>query len=529
MKINPETNNTFIKDFGIALSTGLVNLLKEIEAFLDGSSDELAKAVNELFQGIDLFEIAKHLAIVFIKGLKTGLKLLVSAGLGALGLNVDPATAEFLAEALGIGLLGTKIAGLIRNITGSGGLLNAFSRKDDALQRQGRKLGFETVAVGALGTALGWLGGEALANSGLIEGMTTKLQLNQNVQEALTGAVETSAASFSLLADAGKEATKTLEEDTKKSITIVAELLGNFIPKLNEVDTTAYDNLVSATQTYIDRIKSMWNNTQFKVNQPTYRQPSTSNTESYPYGHTPTSQEQTRINQEGLAKADKNYGHTPTSSEQAAINQRGLADINISDNAKILNDTLLNYWGDDQSVFMTSFYKNAETYGYKPGDDISKVLADNETFSKVLQYAISNTDWTIEKRTNTNMSLGEYLEDLFGLNKNPLPSVKSGLSNLLKWLPMAGSAASGFPIPFLAQGAVIPPNKPFLGILGDQKSGTNVETPLSTIEQAVANVLSRMQIKNVFDVQGDPYRIFKIVQKQATIEYNQSGETKAFT
>ena len=55
MKINPETNNTFIKDFGIALSTGFVNLLKEIEAFLDGSSDDLAEAVNELFQGIDLF------------------------------------------------------------------------------------------------------------------------------------------------------------------------------------------------------------------------------------------------------------------------------------------------------------------------------------------------------------------------------------------------------------------------------------------------------------------------------------------
>lgn len=44
-------------------------------------------------------------------------------------------------------------------------------------------------------------------------------------------------------------------------------------------------------------------------------------------------------------------------------------------------------------------------------------------------------------------------------------------------------------IPYLAQGAVIPPNREFLAVLGDQSHGTNVEAPLSTIEQAVANVL----------------------------------------
>lgn len=45
-------------------------------------------------------------------------------------------------------------------------------------------------------------------------------------------------------------------------------------------------------------------------------------------------------------------------------------------------------------------------------------------------------------------------------------------------------------VPKLAQGAVIPPNKEFLAVLGDQKSGTNIEAPLSTIKQAVAEVLA---------------------------------------
>ena len=39
-------------------------------------------------------------------------------------------------------------------------------------------------------------------------------------------------------------------------------------------------------------------------------------------------------------------------------------------------------------------------------------------------------------------------------------------------------------IPRLAQGAVIPPNKEFLAVLGDQKQGTNIEAPLQTIVDA---------------------------------------------
>ena len=44
-------------------------------------------------------------------------------------------------------------------------------------------------------------------------------------------------------------------------------------------------------------------------------------------------------------------------------------------------------------------------------------------------------------------------------------------------------------IPQLAKGAVLPPNQPFLAMLGDQRHGTNVEAPLSTIQEAVAAVM----------------------------------------
>ena len=51
--------------------------------------------------------------------------------------------------------------------------------------------------------------------------------------------------------------------------------------------------------------------------------------------------------------------------------------------------------------------------------------------------------------------------------------------------------ATAFRLPQLASGAVIPPNQQFAAILGDQRSGVNIEAPLATIEKALQNVLDR--------------------------------------
>ncbi|MFR7744257.1 MAG: hypothetical protein ACLU3I_13920 [Acutalibacteraceae bacterium] len=45
-------------------------------------------------------------------------------------------------------------------------------------------------------------------------------------------------------------------------------------------------------------------------------------------------------------------------------------------------------------------------------------------------------------------------------------------------------------LPRLASGAVIPPNREFMAVLGDQKSGTNIETPLATMVQAFKQAMN---------------------------------------
>lgn len=56
--------------------------------------------------------------------------------------------------------------------------------------------------------------------------------------------------------------------------------------------------------------------------------------------------------------------------------------------------------------------------------------------------------------------------------------------------PFGGLKLLSIPqIPHLARGAVLPANRPFMAIVGDQRHGTNVEAPLSVIQEAVALVM----------------------------------------
>lgn len=56
--------------------------------------------------------------------------------------------------------------------------------------------------------------------------------------------------------------------------------------------------------------------------------------------------------------------------------------------------------------------------------------------------------------------------------------------------PSRAPSISRISAPALARGAVIPPNKEFLAVLGDQKSGTNIEAPLATMVEAFKQAMA---------------------------------------
>jgi len=53
------------------------------------------------------------------------------------------------------------------------------------------------------------------------------------------------------------------------------------------------------------------------------------------------------------------------------------------------------------------------------------------------------------------------------------------------------------PIPKLATGAVIPPNSQFLAVLGDQKHGTNIETPVGLMEETFTRVMQQNNTQQI--------------------------------
>lgn len=93
----------------------------------------------------------------------------------------------------------------------------------------------------------------------------------------------------------------------------------------------------------------------------------------------------------------------------------------------------------------------------------------------VVNFIIDGINWLISKLNTIQISIPDWVPEIggksYGINISPVE----------KW-----------EIPYLAQGAVIPPNREFLAVLGDQKQGTNIETPLSTMVQAFKTALSDM-------------------------------------
>lgn len=99
---------------------------------------------------------------------------------------------------------------------------------------------------------------------------------------------------------------------------------------------------------------------------------------------------------------------------------------------------------------------------------------------------------------NRNISMVNALVSAVCNGVNSVLQMLNGLHfTIPDWVPGLGGSSFGFQIaplkapqiPYLARGAVLPANRPFLAVVGDQRHGTNVEAPLTTIQEAVGVVM----------------------------------------
>lgn len=96
------------------------------------------------------------------------------------------------------------------------------------------------------------------------------------------------------------------------------------------------------------------------------------------------------------------------------------------------------------------------------------------------------------------------------------------------WVPFGGGKTFGFnlsrvSLPKLAKGAVIPPNKEFLAMLGDQTRGRNIETPEGLLREIIQEESGAQEINII--ASGDIAQLVKLLRFKIQEEDRRLGDS----
>lgn len=124
----------------------------------------------------------------------------------------------------------------------------------------------------------------------------------------------------------------------------------------------------------------------------------------------------------------------------------------------------------------------------------------------VINLIIRGLNWLIEKINSISISIPSWVPEIGGMSWGPnIPLIN-------EWQ-----------IPQLAQGAVIPPNRKFLAVLGDQRSGNNYEVPDAKLRQLLREELSALGGKSEAVLMLDRDVLGRVVYRLNKAEGNRIG------
>lgn len=137
---------------------------------------------------------------------------------------------------------------------------------------------------------------------------------------------------------------------------------------------------------------------------------------------------------------------------------------------------------------VTHAFSSAYASAKNAGKGLTEQYAEGiKAGSGTAKTAMSNVMRALLSITQSGVSAIRDLIDKINTKLQTKSGTQPDLSALLDKIV---GGMKGLKIPHLAQGAVIPANREFMAVLGDQKSGTNIETPLATMVQAFRQALA---------------------------------------
>lgn len=120
--------------------------------------------------------------------------------------------------------------------------------------------------------------------------------------------------------------------------------------------------------------------------------------------------------------------------------------------------------------------------------------------AEATQFLSEVFTWLIQQISEATNALSNFFNNALSNLGGTVKGFLFGNSPFSSDRPLSGRVAVYAPqslsdaYPHLANGAVISPNNEFLAVLGDQRSGTNIETPLDLMEQAFMNAIQKSGI-----------------------------------
>lgn len=129
------------------------------------------------------------------------------------------------------------------------------------------------------------------------------------------------------------------------------------------------------------------------------------------------------------------------------------------------------------------------------------------TIESAVNLIIDAINWCINQINRIHVDVPEWVTELTGMT-----GFGFNIPNLSK-----------VAIPRLATGAVIPPNSEFLAMLGDQRSGNNIEAPESLIRQIVREESGGGDI--IINAKGTMGQLIRMLKLEIEREDNRKGAT----
>lgn len=109
---------------------------------------------------------------------------------------------------------------------------------------------------------------------------------------------------------------------------------------------------------------------------------------------------------------------------------------------------------------------------------------------------------------------------------NQVTSSASASAAEAAYMPAAASAVP-IGIPMLATGAVIPPNAPFMAILGDQTHGRNLEAPEELLREIIRGEIGNIVVQNNISFEGELAPLVRILYPEIQSEAHRIGGSLA--